>query len=121
MTDGQVDFPLTVAQRNAIIATIPWVAHAPHWKGRRCDLLRSDSPVYAYWTAEGGQREEDDPIRLKFRCKNNAHWVFLGLDGRIRVMCWSHLFYAGLIGTMEEAERYEAWAEKWVDSHEATA
>jgi hypothetical protein len=99
MTDGQVDDPthyLTLAERKAAIATIPWVARtSKNWQGR-CEVLRADAPAFVrYMTAEQWQRPENDELRETWRCKNNAHWVFIGLDGRIRTLCWSHLWYAG--------------------------
>jgi hypothetical protein len=121
MTDGQVDDPthyLTLAERKAAIATIPWVARtSKNWQGR-CEVLRADAPAFVrYMTAEQWQRPENDELRETWRCKNNAHWVFIGLDGRIRTLCWSHLWYAGLQSNMAEGERYYAWVQEWDRTH----
>ncbi len=108
---------LTLKERKAAIATMPWVARSGEEKPiGRCQLMRSETPR-AYQNAVDLQRPANNEENEKYRCKNWARWVFISLTGEIKILCWAHLWYAGLRGNMAEEERYEYWAKQWDLEH----
>lgn len=115
MDDDQIDYfpePRSLEERQAMAAALPWVAHAPLGAGR-CQAIKGKAPLKAYWDRKTGYRVPDDhPDRVKHQCKGNAYWVFVSARGEIRNLCWTHLMYRGLLGSMEEEERLRKWDEE---------
>jgi hypothetical protein len=104
---------LTLAQRREILASMPWVAVSPGpqiWD-KRCEGIKVDAPMYAWRDMSEVERQ------ARYGCLNRARWVFLGLDGRIHIYCWSHLFVYGFQGSRSEEERYNAWLTKYMETH----
>lgn len=100
---------LTDAEARAAVASLPWVAHSPQDWGRPCTALRTRSPREAYWTPENTRRQD---LPEQWRCKRRARWVLFGTDGRIRVLCWHHLWH-WLHQPGAELARFTVAAERW--------
>lgn len=96
---------VTLRERKLAVASAPWIAYHKGTELDRCRFLRGAAPLKVY-------RHPDEEVRRatyeKYRCKNTAHWVCVTLDGRLEIVCWPHL--AVIICSMEEDERWQAWA-----------
>lgn len=96
---------ISLHDRKLALASIPWIALCQDGHLGRCEELRGAAPLKAHFHEDPAVRQAS---REKYRCKNYAHWVFVDLSGRVRVVCWSHLAVA--ISSMEEDERWQRWA-----------
>lgn len=112
MDDEQVDYPVyTFKQREALAAALPWVAREDT-ASEQCQAIKGSAPLKAHWNPRTHERvPEDDPVRMKHRCRFSAKWVFVSKYGRVRLLCWHHLIAHGIRGTMEEEARARAWDE----------
>jgi hypothetical protein len=102
---------LTLAQRREILASMSWVAVSPIDFQQRCEGHVVDMPLYA---RKHMTKEEK---REHYGCKNRARWVFLSLNGEIKIFCWWHLFIEGFESSAQEFERYNAWVDQYTKSH----
>lgn len=88
---------LTLEERKAFIATIPWVKRLK--KPQSCEGFVA--------SRNGGH------------CKNPGYWKFRHLKRKFfrptvetQVLCWNHLFSRGIYGDMDEEERFARWIQR---------
>lgn len=100
---------LTDAEARAAVASLSWVARSPQNWGHRCTALITRAPREAIWTKENSLRQD---LPEAWRCRKTANWVIFDTEGRIRTLCWHHL-WVRLRKPGPELERFTKAAEKW--------
>lgn len=100
---------LTDAEARTAVSSLPWVARSPKSWPRRCDAVRVDGRD----DLSAADFADRPRVREEHRCRRRAGWVFVGLDGRISVYCWSHLWWSGLHGSDQEWLRFRSAAYRW--------
>jgi hypothetical protein len=107
------DAKKTLAQRKALVASIPWVTMLK--TKRPCDGVRwSHVPMKAisWW----GPKRCNPPIGLdSYRCKKQGYLKFRALKNSYAkdgVYCWDHLLSSGLYHGMDEESRFKRWYTK---------